>query len=140
MSRAPALASFAVRIGAPLIAIGVLAAAAHAAGPAASGTPDWSLAGPWRATRKLQNRLDFLDGMLTLPLGDGLRLQTLLGWRPGSEPMREANAFDRGREPWLQTGLRWTAIADRLFIDGGMGAGTRGPQSVQLTLGLKLAL
>jgi hypothetical protein len=145
MRKLPALASLIARVVAPVIAVGVLAAAAHASGPAiaedaASWAPAWSLAGPWQAAHMLRYSLDFLDGALTLPLGEGLRTQASLGRRPGSDPMNSANGSDHRREPWLQTGLRWTATADRLFIDGGIGARTSGPHPVTLTLGLKVAL
>jgi hypothetical protein len=52
--------------------------------------------------------------------------------------MAEVAGDDRG-EPWLNAGLRWTAIADRLFVDASYGVQMNSARARLATIGLKFA-
>jgi hypothetical protein len=54
------------------------------------------------------------------------------------DAMAEVFGDDRD-DPWINAGLRWTAIVDRLFIDGSYGVQTNRGRARLLTVGLKYA-
>ena len=132
-----------------------------AAEGAAAWALGWGLVGNRPSGEPFRHSLNFLNGILTLPLNDSLRMHANVGWihnrvngqsttswalalersgwQPGVDLMGEAFGTDRGREPWLQTGLRWAAIEGRLFIDGSIGVQTSSRHPVNLSLGLKFA-
>lgn len=133
-----------------------------ALGEAAGGT--WALAYGLNAVkapgRSLGHEGSFINGVLTFPLGNVLKMHANLGWShsqaghqsttnwalalehgnsSGVDVMAETFASDRESSPWIQLGLRWAAMPDKLFIDASWGRQTGSTHPSQLTLGLKFA-
>jgi len=131
-------------------------------GEAAGGT--WALAYGLNAVkapgRSLSHEGSFVNGVLTLALRDALKMHANLGWShsqagrqsttnwalaleqstsAGVDVMAEAFASDRESSPWIQLGLRWAAMPDKLFIDGSWGRQTGSTRPSLLTVGLKFA-
>lgn len=58
---------------------------------------------------------------------------------PRLDLMLETFGDDRDRDPWLNAGVRYAAIAQRLFLDASFGRQTGGSGARLITVGLKLA-
>lgn len=126
--------------------------------------PSWTLA--WGLTAEkspgasLGHETTWLNGVFSMPLGKDLKLHANLGWTraqsthqsttgwavalerstaSGIDVMGEAFASDRDRAPWLQVGLRWAAVPEKVFIDGSWGFQTVSSRPRMLTVGLKAA-
>lgn len=117
----------------------------------------WAV-GAERNVGSLKHETTELKAVLTQPLAHWL-LHANLGWarsqsarqdttqwsvaaeRTGLGPfdaMAEVFGDDRD-DAWLNAGLRWTAIAERLFIDGSYGVQMNADRARRVTIGLKLA-
>ena len=126
--------------------------------------PSWTLA--WGLTAEkspgasLGHETTWLNGVFSMPLGKDLKLHANLGWTraqsthqsttgwavalerstaSGIDVMGEAFARDRDRAPWLQVGLRWAAVPEKVFVDGSWGFQTVSSRPRMLTVGLKAA-
>lgn len=126
--------------------------------------PSWTLA--WGLTAEkspgasLGHETTWLNGVFSMPLGKDLKLHANLGWTraqsthqsttgwavalerstaSGIDVMGEAFASDRDRAPWLQVGLRWAAVPEKVFVDGSWGFQTVSSRPRMLTVGLKAA-
>jgi hypothetical protein len=120
----------------------------------------WGLAAVQPAGTSLKHETSFVNGVLTMPLNDSLKLHANLGWSrsqsdrqsrtgwslalernaaAGIDVMGETFANDRDKSPWIQFGLRWAAVQDRLFLDASWGRQTSSSRPTLLTVGLKAA-
>lgn len=102
----------------------------------------------------------YLTGIVSWPLAETLTLHGNLGWvhdHPGrrdrtqwglalehratshTDVMAEVFDDDRSRAPWLQLGLRWNAVPERLWLDAGSAwqAGSAGARAY--SVGVRLA-
>lgn len=125
-----------------------------------SWTLAWGLAAEKLPGASLSHESTWLNGVLSMPLGKDLKLHANLGWTraqsthqsttgwavalersttSGVDVMGEAFASDRDRAPWLQVGLRWAAVPEKVFIDGSWGFQTVSSRPRMLTVGLKAA-
>lgn len=116
----------------------------------------WALGASRERGASFKHESSELKAVYTHPLGDWL-LHGNLGWtrseadklnttiwsvaaeRTGLGPfdlMGEVFGDDRG-DPWLNAGLRLTAIAERLFIDASYGRQMNSGRARLMTLGLK---
>lgn len=117
----------------------------------------WSVGGE-RSGGSFRHETTELKAVFTQPVDQWL-LHANLGWtrsesarqngtlwsvaaeRTGLGPfdaMAEVFGDDRD-EPWLNAGLRWTAIADRLFVDASYGVQMNSARARLATIGLKFA-
>lgn len=126
--------------------------------------PAWTLAWGLDAVKPSGDSLDhettFLNGVVSLPITKSLKLHANLGWShsqsasqsttgwavalerslpAGIDLLGEVFADDRERSPWVQIGVRWAAVPDKLFLDASWGMQTSSSRPKALTIGLKAA-
>lgn len=101
-----------------------------------------------------------LNGVVSWPLAKDLHLHGNLGWSHSRvahqsrtswavalehattdslDLMGELFDDDRSRAPWLQLGLRWAVVPERLWLDASQGWQGGGTRARAFTLGLRLA-
>ncbi len=119
----------------------------------------WGLVGHKANGGHFKHETTYVNGVLTQPLAGELKLHANLGWSRGQstqqntvgwqlaleqglgggiEVMGELFANQRDHSPWLQFGLRWAALPDKLFVDTSYGWQTDKATKPRLfTLGLK---
>lgn len=138
---------------------------AGGAGGAGEAAASFALAWGLQALRHPQassyhHESSSLTGVATVPLTTALRLHANLGWShgkttrhsstgwalaleqtaaPGLDLLAETFANDRDKSPWIQLGLRWAALPDKLFLDGSLGQQTSGLRPRLFTVGMKAA-
>lgn len=102
----------------------------------------------------------YLNGVASWPLSAHLMLHGNLGWSHSRlagqsrtswavalekaatdhlDLMGELFDDDRSHSPWLQLGLRWAVLPDRLWLDASQGWQSGGTRARAFTLGLRLA-
>ncbi|WP_088284456.1 hypothetical protein [Ideonella sp. A 288] len=126
--------------------------------------PAWTLAWGLDAAKPSGESLDhestFLNGVMSLPITERLKLHANLGWShsqsarqsttgwamalerslpSGIDLLGEVFADDRERSPWVQVGVRWAVVPDKLFVDASWGMQTSSSRPKALTIGLKAA-
>ncbi|MBE0547216.1 MAG: hypothetical protein IH627_06030 [Rubrivivax sp.] len=120
----------------------------------------WGLVATRARGASYKHEDSFINGALTWPLNDALKLHANLGWSRSQSArqsstgwalavehettsawslLAETFASDRDRSPWVQLAARWTVVPERLFLDGSWGLQTSGQRPRQITLGLKAA-
>lgn len=120
----------------------------------------WSFAATREAGDSLAYDTSTINAVVTQPLGPWL-LHANLGWTRSRLTANSlttwslaaertglgrfdlmAEVFDPGdrSRPWINAGLRYAVIEDRLFIDGSCGVSMDSPRARLLTLGLKIAI
>jgi hypothetical protein len=131
---------------------------------AADDGPSFALAYglSWQRTTgsALRHECGLLNGIMSWPVSDDLTLHANLGWSHnqsvradttnwsvaiehgvghGIDLMAEILDDDRSHQPWLQTGMRWAAVPDKLFLDASLGAQSGSRHARAVTLGLRYA-
>ena len=101
----------------------------------------------------------YLNGVVSWPLSGGLTLHGNLGWNRSRLAHQTSTAWalalehadggpldlmgelfddDRTHHPWVQAGLRWNVLSERLWLDASWGWQT-GTRARAATVGLRLA-
>lgn len=110
--------------------------------------------------RSWQHESTMLNGIVSWPVSANLTLHANLGWSHsasartdtsswalalehsaghGIDVMTELFDDDRSHQPWLQAGIRWTAVPDKLFLDASYGVQSGSQGARAFTLGLRYA-
>ncbi|MBN8486279.1 MAG: hypothetical protein J0M20_00895 [Burkholderiales bacterium] len=108
----------------------------------------------------LQTDVGYVNGVVSWPLAPGFTLHGNLGWTHSRlarasttswalavehaandrwDLMGELFDNDRTHRPWIQAGVRWNALPNRLWLDASWGWQTGSPHARAMTLGLRLA-
>lgn len=108
----------------------------------------------------LQADLGYVNGVVSWPLAPGFTLHGNLGWNHSRLARASTTAWavalehaandrwdlmgelfdnDRTHRPWIQAGVRWNALPNRLWLDASWGWQTGTPHARAMTLGLRFA-
>ncbi|MBQ0931899.1 hypothetical protein [Ideonella alba] len=108
----------------------------------------------------LRSDQSYVNGVVSWPMAPGFVLHGNLGWTRSRQAHASTTSWalavehaasgqwdlmgelfdnDRTRRPWIQAGVRWNPLPNRLWLDASWGWQTGHPRARAMTLGLRFA-